>query len=163
MWGSYYLYLLDEERAFREIKKKPKTTLFQGLLLSNDLNNGVWSNATHILSSCRFCLSRKKALYLLSIYVTFLNTSIWDSCELENRSQIYLISSNCHISLCVLTMETKVTLPFLSVFSKTKTGNSMGKIKQFFITFLPKLESSIKDNQYFLFSPTVLLTLLKST
>ena len=83
------------------------------------------------------------------------------ACELENSSQSYIISSNCDISLCVLTMETKVTLPFLSVFSKTE--NSMGKIKQFFITFLPKLESSIKDNQYFLFSPTVLLTLLKST
>lgn len=154
MWGSYYLYLLDEERAFRKIKKKKTHTLFQGLLLSTDLNNGVWSNATHILSSCHFCLSRKK------VYIYF-HINIGGSCESENSSQSCPISSNCDVSLCVLTMETKVSLPFLSVLSKT--GNPMGKIKQFFITFLPKLESSIKDNQYFLFSPTVLLTLLKST
>ena len=127
--------------------KKKTHTLFQGLLLSKDLNNGVWSNATHIFSSCHFCLSGKK------VYIYF-HINIRGSCELENSSHSYPISSFCDVSLCVLTMETKVTLPFLSVFSKT--GNSMGKIKQFFITFLPKLESSIKDNQYFLFSPTVL-------
>ena len=67
MWGSYYLYLPDEERAFREIKEKKQNT-FSGSLLSKDMNNGMWSNATHTLSSCHFCLSRKK-VYIYFLYM----------------------------------------------------------------------------------------------
>lgn len=112
-----------------------------------------------------FCLSRKgfsicfpdKSLSWTHQYQWYL----WNSTTIKAT----FIYSNCIFVLWQ--WKQKSPSVFSKHFSKTTTENSVEKkiiIKQHFITFLRKLHSSIKDDQYdFLCSLTIHLTLLKST